>query len=1079
MRKATFLLFLLMTAVVSQATNIVEAGTKLYLGNAINSADVPSGYYIIKSKSATYSDTPYLVATSTTAMGLAADPGLGGTNIGLWKIAYKQSESSEDTKSSEYYLLNVSNSKYFTRGPSVPLGESKDTHWIHKTDEGTYQIGLSSSNSGLTLTAIGATSTTSFSRTEEGRATDFELIPVNFFETPATVAEATKWYRLKGKKNGYLNYNATDALSLSNTVTENDLWCFVPQEDGTFKIYSKADQTKCWGAFGITTSNTSGSIKLTTPDDATASATTFQILPTYANFPYMGFRINTSVSSTAYINQISGSTLGSWNSGQAIYGWGANVSSNITGNGDDGSGFEIIEVEISDIVTYNVITNGTTEGGVTYNDTNYGNGAKIEATNFLTATDIAAQTVEGYYGGGVTITKVSTFEYNVNVYYATKTPITPTTITDGAFAEDTQWYRLIINRSPKKYAKFDKINNVTANSTEKTTDRNSFFCFVADPAVENGFKIYNMAAGTKKAFTSTGTNNEICTYSESGTTFVLEHNTIGTDGYQFRVNGFEQAYFNDVNSKIGVWNYSAASTDVGGTFMIVEGTVTAAELATLTADFTELNTIIAKAEQYTIGTGVGQYVDASGGTFATALAAAKAVDQTRTDIAYQATIDEAMEALQAAMTQLTINIPATGKYYRMRVVSQSETDDNYLSAYGNGNSLNTKVVESAAPTIFYLTSDNKLQAVYNDAYISNGATSNFAALQTTTDADAAMVWTISESSTVPGTYNLKAGENSLYLYDWTTYSRNNTLICNDQATARCQWTIEEVALDEELIKTFDLSLLSACQALENIPLTEGAELIYPTEYTYTPAELNTALTEIKAISASSTLTEVKAALNSDYFATANHYKGLCDAYGAALSVSTTLKGQYATIIFPINFSVPSNWALYSCAGNEGATLTLTPFSEAGKNVPLIVEYTDEATMPSQSAPKVYQFIGYSTGAGTENVTTGYLTGVLSSETTTVPNGSYVLALDKNTGKQAFYLTNGSVTCPKFKCYLTVPGSESATKAFYFDGNGETTSIESIFGGNDEETVIFDLAGRRLNKLQKGVNIVNGRKVLVK
>ena len=1079
MRKATFLLFLLMTAVVSQATNIVEAGTKLYLGNAINSADVPSGYYIIKSKSATYSDTPYLVATSTTAMGLAADPGLGGTNIGLWKIAYKQSESSEDTKSSEYYLLNVSNSKYFTRGPSVPLGESKDTHWIHKTDEGTYQIGLSSSNSSLNCNAIGATSASSFARGADGSATDFELIPVYFFETPATVAAATKWYRLKGKKSGYLNYNATEeALSLSSTVGENDLWCFIPQGDGTFKIYSKADQTKCWGAFDVTTENTSGSIKLTTPDDATASATTFQILPTYANFPYMGFRINTAVSSTAYINQISGTTLGSWNSGQAIYGWTANVSDNITGKGDDGSGFEIIEVEISDIVTYNVFTNGTAEGGVTCNETNYGNGQKILSPTFLTATDFSAQTVEGYYSG-VTITKVSTFEYNVNVYYATKTPIVPTTITDGAFAENTQWYRLIINRSPKKYAKFDKINNVTANSTDKTTDRNSFFCFVEDPAVENGFKIYNMAAGTKKAFTSTGANNEICSYSENGTTFVLEHNTIGTDGYQFRVNGFEQAYFNDVNNKIGVWNYSAASTDTGGTFMIVEGTVTAEELATLTADFTELNTIIAKAEQYTIGTGVGQYVDASGGTFATALAAAKAVDQTRTDIAYQATIDEAMEALQAAMTQLTINMPATGKYYRMRVVSESATDDNYLSAYGNGNNLNTKVVDSAAPTIFYLTPEYKLQAVYNDAYISNAATSNFSSLQTTTVSDDAMVWTISESSTVPGAYNLKAGENNLYLYDWTTYSRGNTLVCNEQTTARCQWTIEEVALDEELIKTFDLSLISACQTLENITLIEGAELIYPTEYTCTPAELNSALNYIKSVSASNTLTEVKEALNSNEFATANHYKGLCDSYGVALSVSTTLKGQYATIIFPINFNVPNNWALYSCAANEGTTLTLTSFSGAGKNVPLIVEYTDEATMPSQSNPKVYQFIGYSDGAGTENVTTGYLTGVLSSETTTVPNGSYVLALEKNTGKQAFYLTNGTVTCPQFKCYLTVPGSESATKAFYFDGNGETTGIESIFGDNDEETVIFDLAGRRLNKLQKGVNIVNGRKVLVK
>ncbi len=1074
------MLLLLMVSIVGRAEVIVEVGTKMYPGSAVqNTTDVPSGYYLIKSKSATYSETPYLVVNGE-ALNLAASPDLGGTNVGLWKIAYKQSastEATEATKSSEYYLLNVSNSKYFTQGPSVPVGATKYPYWIYKTAEGTYQIGLSSSNSGLNTNAIGATSTTSFARGSGEQ--DFELVPVTFFETPASVEAATKWYRMQGKKNGYVNYNSEgSAISLSSTVSDNDLWCFVPQSDGTYKIYSRADQTKVWGAFDVTTANTSGSIKLTTADDAKASATTFQILPTYADYPYMGFRINTSVSSTAYVNQISGSRLGAWNSAQAIYGYTKSVGTNITGNGDDGSGFKFVEVAIADEVTYNVSVTGAASGGVVYNEVQHNGGESFTAGALLAASDFQAQSVEGYHNGYITISQVSTFEFNVNVAYAPQNPIEPTTITNGEFAENTQWYRLIINRSPKKYSRFDKVNNVTANSTDKETDRNSFFCFVADGAVTNGYKIYNMAAGTRKAFTSTGANNEICTYSEAGTTFVLEHNTNGADGYQFRVNGQTSAYFNDVNSQIGVWNYSAAATDAGGTFLLVEGKVTAEELASLTADFSDLNTVIAKAEQYVIGTGVGQYTDASGGTFATALAAAEAIDQSRTDIAYQSTIDEAMEDLQAALTELSINIPATGKYYRLRVASQSETADNYLSAYGNGTNLNTKVVENAAPTVFYLTAENKLQAVYNDAYISNAATSDYAALQTTANVDDAMVWTIAGSTTVPGTYTLKAGENALYLYDWTSYSRGNTLVCTDINTGRCQWTIEEVALDEDMVKTFDLSLIAACQALETIPLTEGAVLTYPNEYTYTPAELNAALEAVKAVSESSTLADVKEVLLSSDFATAQHYKGLCGSYGAALSVTCTLKGKYATLILPVNFSFPTNWNLYTCSSVNGNVLELTPFlNSVDKNIPLIVEYTDEASMPTSEAPKLYQFIGYSNGAGTENVTAGCLTGVLSSEATLIPSGSYVLALNKSTGTQAFYKTDGTVVCPQYKCYFTAP-SESAA-ALYFDEEGMTTGIEGIFAGNGEEVIIYNVAGQRINKLQKGVNIVNGHKVLVK
>jgi len=47
--------------------------------------------------------------------------------------------------------------------------------------------------------------------------------------------------------------------------------------------------------------------------------------------------------------------------------------------------------------------------------------------------------------------------------------------------------------------------------------------------------------------------------------------------------------------------------------------------------------------------------------------------------------------------------------------------------------------------------------------------------------------------------------------------------------------------------------------------------------------------------------------------------------------------------------------------------------------------------------------------------------------------------------------------------------------------GETDGIRSI--DNEPLTIdngeIFNLAGQKMNRLQKGINIVNGRKVLVK
>jgi len=66
--------------------------------------------------------------------------------------------------------------------------------------------------------------------------------------------------------------------------------------------------------------------------------------------------------------------------------------------------------------------------------------------------------------------------------------------------------------------------------------------------------------------------------------------------------------------------------------------------------------------------------------------------------------------------------------------------------------------------------------------------------------------------------------------------------------------------------------------------------------------------------------------------------------------------------------------------------------------------------------------------------------------------------------------------PPTNAYLVVPQTDADTRILF---NGPATGVEQVTGHKSQVTSIFDLQGRKLQRLQKGVNIVNGKKVLVK
>ena len=178
---------------------------------------------------------------------------------------------------------------------------------------------------------------------------------------------------------------------------------------------------------------------------------------------------------------------------------------------------------------------------------------------------------------------------------------------------------------------------------------------------------------------------------------------------------------------------------------------------------------------------------------------------------------------------------------------------------------------------------------------------------------------------------------------------------------------------------------------------------------------------------------------------------------------TITDAQYATFVAPFDVEIPAEVEAYTVETATGATLNLTPVATTiPANTPVILY--------KETALSATTFYGKSVD-GTPSY--GWLTGVYAA--TPAPDGSYVL--QNNDSKVGFYKVNHEVAQPTVganRCYLTVPTGVKAN-AFFFN---EATGIQNVLEGM-QAGEIYDISGRKLGKLQKGVNIVNGKKVLVK
>lgn len=196
------------------------------------------------------------------------------------------------------------------------------------------------------------------------------------------------------------------------------------------------------------------------------------------------------------------------------------------------------------------------------------------------------------------------------------------------------------------------------------------------------------------------------------------------------------------------------------------------------------------------------------------------------------------------------------------------------------------------------------------------------------------------------------------------------------------------------------------------------------------------------------------------------------ATNAQYTLSALAGGNFATLMIPFAASTLPGSAYTLDQGVDliDGNIRGTSVSSIAANSPVLVTASGNYTGSNVTVPVV---------AAGATYTNGELIGTYTPMTAV--EGSYVLQNHTNGEGVAFYLVGSTKpTVNPFRAYIKPQAS--GVKAFKVlfgdaDGIGATRmNNEELIMNNSE---IFNLAGQRLTKPVKGINIVNGKKVIVK
>ena len=192
-------------------------------------------------------------------------------------------------------------------------------------------------------------------------------------------------------------------------------------------------------------------------------------------------------------------------------------------------------------------------------------------------------------------------------------------------------------------------------------------------------------------------------------------------------------------------------------------------------------------------------------------------------------------------------------------------------------------------------------------------------------------------------------------------------------------------------------------------------------------------------------------------------------YPAVKITRTLTAGRWATAVYPFAVSGVDKIAVLDSYNKETGELAFKNAFSSEANVPFLMRSTAGATEISLSNVEVAAAVATDATANEAS-----LKGTYTSIDITNAEKNYVLS------DNAIYSVGvDGATINPYRAYIQV-AQDAPSRALRFVVDGEqTTAIEGIDAENAENGLVYNLNGQRVVKAQKGLYIVNGKKMVKK
>ena len=202
---------------------------------------------------------------------------------------------------------------------------------------------------------------------------------------------------------------------------------------------------------------------------------------------------------------------------------------------------------------------------------------------------------------------------------------------------------------------------------------------------------------------------------------------------------------------------------------------------------------------------------------------------------------------------------------------------------------------------------------------------------------------------------------------------------------------------------------------------------------------------------------------------------------ANVTITRTIKANYNTVVLPFDCTLGQVEAafgtgteVYAFSENSADENDITvnfykvPAGTISANVPVLIKATAASNEQVFNGVQVVAPTADVNVAGTNIDFVGTYAPIAA-----IAEGDYFI------GNGAIYKSAGNTSMKAFRAYLKVKNANAGNAGVKMFVDGIETGIDEINGTAVENGAIYNLAGQRVNKAQKGVFIVNGKKVIVK